>query len=89
MKLDLKLCTPAIVYLVLAILGTLSDFSQKSKFNLGKFLMNLVIIAILTYGLNYVCKKYSTRASWYTLAALIFLPLLLAMTFFMSRNMIR
>ncbi len=87
--MKLRLCTPAIVYLVLAILGTLSDFFQKSKFNLGKFLMNLLIIGAITYGLNWVCNKYSTRASWYTLAALIFLPLLLALTFFISKKMIR
>ena len=85
----MQLCTPAIVYLVLAIIGTLSELSTGSRFNMAKFLMNLVIIGVLTYGLNYVCNKYSTRASWYTLAALIFLPLLLALTFFLSKTMIR
>jgi hypothetical protein len=87
--MKLNLCTPAIVYLVLAIIGTLSELSKESRFNMAKFLMNVVIIGALTYGLNYVCNKYSTRASWYTLAALIFLPLLLAMTFFVSKTMIR
>jgi hypothetical protein len=85
----MKLCAPAIVYLVLAIIGTLMELSKESRFNMAKFLMNLVIIAAITYGLNWVCNKYSTRASWYTLAALIFLPLLLAMTFFVSKTMIR
>jgi hypothetical protein len=85
----IQLCTPAIVYLVLAVIGTLSELSKESRFNMAKFLMNVVIIGALTYGLNYVCNKYSTRASWYTLAALVFLPLLLALTFFVSKTMIR
>ncbi len=85
----MQLCAPAIVYLVLAVIGTLMELSKESRFNMAKFLMNLVIIGALTYGLNWVCNKYSTRASWYTLAALIFLPLLLAMTFFVSKTMIR
>jgi hypothetical protein len=87
--MKINLCTPAIVYLVLAIIGTLSEILQESKFNAVKFFMNMLIIAAITIGLNYVCNKYSTRASWYTLAALIFLPLLLALTFYLSKRMIR
>lgn len=89
MKLDFNLCSPAVVYLILALIGTFGELYQRGKFNVAKFLMNVGIIAVVTYGLNWVCKKYSTRASWYTLAVLVFLPLLFALTMFLSRKMIR
>lgn len=87
MKVDL--CMPAIVYLVLAIIGTLSDLAEEKRFHAMKLLLNVVVISAVTYALNYICQKYSTRYSWYTLAVLAFLPLVLAMTFFLSRKMIR
>lgn len=86
-KIDL--CMPAMVYMVLALIGTMSDLAEDKRFHLVKLLMNLVVIAVVTYGLNFVCRKYATRYAWYTLAVLAFLPLVLAMTFFVSRKMIR
>lgn len=85
----MDLCMPAIVYLVLALIGTLSDLAEDKRFHVMNLLLNLVVVAGVTFGLNYICHKYSTRYSWYTLAVLALLPLLLALTFFISRKMIR
>lgn len=86
--MNFNLCTPAIVYLVLALLGTIGEIARKKKMSAG-LIINFIIIGLITYGLNYICTKYSVRYSWYTLAVLIFLPLLLALTFFLASVIIR
>lgn len=73
-----NLCMPALVYLVIALLGALMDFSKKRK-PLAHLLVSLIIIALITYALNYVCLRYSTRTSWYILAAMVLLPVLLGL----------
>ena len=86
----LNLCTPAIVYLVLALLGTIGEIIGKNKkTNAFGLIINILVIGIITYGLNYICNKYSVRYSWYTLAVLILLPLLLALTFGIASVIIR
>jgi hypothetical protein len=80
-----ELCMPAIVYLALALIGLASNIVRKKmKFSLALILavlMNLIIVGLITYGLDYVCKRYSTRYAWYALAALMVLPILLLITF--------
>lgn len=79
-----NLCTPALVYLVLALIGILGQISQRpAKLNgpsVVSFIAKLIVVGLITYGLDYVCKKYSARYSWYILA-FIFLPLILLVTF--------
>lgn len=73
-----NLCMPALVYLVIAILGALMDFSKKRK-PMTHLLFSFVIIALITYALNYVCLRYSVRTSWYVLAAMVLLPILMGL----------
>ena len=88
-----NLCMPAVVYLVLAIIGTLLEFERKKKRlngpGIAGLVANFLIIGLITYLLDYICKKYSTRYAWYALALLIFLPLILALTFFIAFMIIR
>jgi hypothetical protein len=72
---------PAIVYLVLALLGVFSDFIKKKKSmtkNIPDLLITLIIISLITYALNYVCGRYSVRTSWYILAAMVLIPVIFA-----------
>jgi amino acid transporter len=88
----MDLCMPAIVYLVLAVLGFFSNFVKKRKSiskRIPEVLINLIIIGLITYALNYVCRRYSVKTSWYILAAMILIPIILALiTVLMIGNMI-
>lgn len=75
----MDLCTPAIVYLVFSILVFLFDLVT-TKVNIITAVIRLLFIGLITYGFNYICNKYSVRASWYTLAFIfLLLPVLLVM----------
>jgi hypothetical protein len=82
MNFKLDLCIPAIVYLVLSLLGLLSDFIKQKKSmkkNVPDLLINLIIIGLITYVLNYVCVRYSVTTSWYILAGIVLIPIFLAL----------
>lgn len=88
MNFKLDLCMPAIVYLVLAVLGVFMDFSEKRK-TIVNLIVSFIIICLITYALNYVCRRYSVRTSWYILAAMVLIPIILALvTVLMIGNMI-
>lgn len=62
----MKLCTPALVYLVIAILALVWNFSWSIK----SAIVHGVFIAMWTYVLNFICTKGYTNVAW----ALLVLP---------------
>lgn len=72
----LDLCTPALVYLVVALIVVAIDIGIGKK-SYALLLARMLVVSAVTYALNHVCIKYSTRTSWYLLAFMWFgLPLL-------------
>ena len=59
----MTLCYPAMLYLILNIIFViLKAFS--SKFQIGAFVLNLIILVVWVYLLNYLCSKGYTTFSW-------------------------
>jgi hypothetical protein len=95
MNMNINICTPALIYLVISFIGILlrmGDYHRtyKEKGKNGNLNVNvsvtqtpiiisLVIISLITYVLNEVCIRYSVKYSWYALAFLFFFPLLIAL----------
>lgn len=74
----MKLCTPALVYLVLALIGV---FSAMRNNGIMSGLGSLIFVAVWTWFLNYLCAKGHSGISWF----LVFLPLILfAVMFFFA-----
>jgi hypothetical protein len=64
----MSLCNPSLFYLLTSLLAILfSHITNPSSF-LG-FLLNLVVVFLITYALNYICTKYSVNYSWGVLIA--------------------
>lgn len=58
----MKLCTPALIYFVLAIISLLILVVNKMP---AMFLMSkLVFVVLWTWFLNFVCTKGFTNVSW-------------------------
>ena len=57
----MKLCTPAIVYLVLAVIGLVLNFMRLS---LASGLVHIAFVFIWTFVLNWICSKGYTWVSW-------------------------
>lgn len=66
----MKLCTPAVVYLVLALIGV---FTTMRNNGVASGVGSLIFVALWTWFLNYLCSKGHTGISWF----LVFLPLIL------------
>ena len=66
-----KLCTPAMLYLVLAAISVVIGVFQ--KFQLLSLLAKVVFVAAWTWFLNFLCSKGYTSISWF----LVLLPFLL------------
>jgi hypothetical protein len=64
-----NLCTPAFIYIVLAIIGMVMALKNTS---LISGLVSLLFIVIWTMFLNFLCKKGYKGISWF----LLFLPFL-------------
>jgi len=62
-----KLCTPALIYLVIAIIGILMAIKRTGIMS-GVF--SLIFVLIWTWFLNFLCKKGYNVVSW----ILLFLP---------------
>ena len=58
----MKLCTPALIYFVLAIVALIIMISNKmsTMFLMGK----LVFVVLWTWFLNFVCTNGFTNISW-------------------------
>ena len=75
----MKLCTPAMVYVVLSCLSLV--VSAIYNLNIGVMLVQLVFIFIWSQVLNYICVKGYENVSWlivlfpFIMAALLFLKI--------------
>jgi peptidoglycan/LPS O-acetylase OafA/YrhL len=69
-------CAPAIIFLVIFIFLIARTFIRGKK-KIYETIASLIVIVVIAYALNYICRKYSARASWYILATIIALPFLL------------
>ena len=70
-----SLCTPAMVYIVIAIIGIM--MSAFHNFQPLSLLMNVIFVIVWTWFLNFLCTKGYTGISWF-LVLLPFILLLLA-----------
>jgi ABC-type uncharacterized transport system permease subunit len=68
-----KLCTPAKVYLAIAILSTI--FGYFAKIRVFALIAKLIFAFIYTYILNFLCKKGYQNISWF----LVILPYVVMM----------
>jgi hypothetical protein len=66
----MKLCTPAIVYLVLAIIALIFNI----QYSFLSIFLHVIFIGLWTFILNWICKKGFVWISW----ALVVLPYLFA-----------
>jgi uncharacterized membrane protein len=66
----LSICAPAMVYLILAIIGLLAGAAV--NFSLSSMILNLVFIALWVFLLNFLCSSGYTVISW----ILVVLPLI-------------
>ena len=65
----MKLCSPAFIYFVIAIIGILMSIT---KSGIISGLVSLLFVVIWTWFLNFLCKKGYKGISWF----LLFLPFL-------------
>lgn len=65
----LKLCMPAMVYLVLALIGVFITMRNNGIMSGGG---SLIFVGLWTWFLNYLCSKGHSGISWF----LVFLPLI-------------
>ena len=78
-----KLCTPAMLYLVLAAISVVVGVFQ--KFQLFSLLVKVAFVAAWTWFLNFLCSKGYTAISWF----LVLLPFLLMFgVFAMAREVV-
>ena len=76
-----KYCTPAQVYLVLAVIGLVSGFLK--NFRVLTLIFNSIFVVLFAWILNFLCSKGLTAISW----VLVLLPfVLLAATFFLAMD---
>jgi hypothetical protein len=62
-----KLCTPALIYLVIAVIGILMAIKRTGILS---GVVSLIFVLIWTWFLNFLCKKGYKVVSW----LLLFLP---------------
>ena len=65
-----SLCTPAKIYVILAVTGIIS--LVLNSVSLVSVLINIIVIPIWTMLLNWICNKGYTVVSWF----LLLLPLI-------------
>jgi hypothetical protein len=79
------ICAPAMVYLVLAIIGVIT--SATIQFSLGSILLNVIFIGLWTFLLNYLCSSGYTVVSWILVALpIIFMIFLIFAAISVIRN---
>ena len=57
-----KMCTPAMLYFVVAIIALIINFLQ--TFNLGMLLITFIIIMLWSWFLNFLCNMGFSFISW-------------------------
>lgn len=65
----MKLCNPAFIYFIIAIIGILMAIKRTGIMSSA---VSLLFVVIWTWFLNYLCKKGYKGISWF----LLFLPFL-------------
>lgn len=65
----MKLCSPAFIYFIIAIIGILMAIKRTGIMSSA---VSLLFVVIWTWFLNYLCKKGYKGISWF----LLFLPFL-------------
>lgn len=74
-----KYCSPAQLYLILAVIGLVSGFLK--NFRILTLIFNAIFVILFAWILNLLCLKGFTTISW----VLVFLPfILLVSTFFLT-----
>jgi hypothetical protein len=73
-----NLCIPSLIYLILGLLGAISSKNDMS----GK-IISVILVFLITYLLNHVCKTYGQTTSWYILIILYLLPFILLIIMFL------
>lgn len=68
-------CTPALVYLILSIMGIVSMAWQVSAFTV---VIKLIFVFVWAWFLNYLCSTGNGGLAWF----LVFLPFLFILLFF-------
>jgi hypothetical protein len=68
-----NLCFPSLIYLILSLFGLINAHN-----NLFANIIHVIVIILITYLLDRVCKSYGQTTSWYVLLILYVLPILLA-----------
>ena len=68
-----KLCSPAMLYLVISAIAIISAFFK--KMSMMAIATKVVFVALWTWFLNYLCSKGHTGISWF----LVLLPFALFM----------
>jgi uncharacterized membrane protein len=63
----MKLCSPALIYFVIAIIGILMEIKRTG---IMSGVVSLIFVVIWTWFLNFLCKKGYNIVSWF----LLFLP---------------
>jgi hypothetical protein len=71
----MEICTPAVVYLVLAVLSIIILIVKKASFIALFF--KIIIIALWTWLLNYLCSIGYKSFSWF----LVLLPFIITIIF--------
>uniref|UniRef100_A0A6C0ATQ1 Uncharacterized protein n=1 Tax=viral metagenome TaxID=1070528 RepID=A0A6C0ATQ1_9ZZZZ len=79
-----QLCTPALIYLIIAIIGMV--FSLMTM-NAMSIVVNLVFIGIWTWFLNFLCTKGYKTISWFLVVApFVFLIFMFGITLDVVKN---
>jgi hypothetical protein len=84
------LCPPALLYFLLGMLGIIiiviqivkTPSSQNKSFYID-LVSRIFVVCLISYILNYVCNHYSTTTSWYALAIMYLLPIVLGIITFL------
>ena len=77
-------CTPAIVYLVIAVLGFLTTITKSSVMSM---ISSAIFIFLWTWFLNFLCSKGYTGISWFLVVfPFILMLLILAFVFEVAMN---
>lgn len=75
-----KLCLPALIYLILAVVQIISSLLYMSPTFMAT-VVSIVMVLIWTWLLNYICDAGFTIVSWILVLAPIFLVLILLFFF--------
>jgi D-alanyl-lipoteichoic acid acyltransferase DltB (MBOAT superfamily) len=68
-----NLCAPSLIYLVVSLVMLITKRNEVSV-----IITDIIVTIVLTYLLDYVCKKYGQNMAWYGLIIMIVLPAVLS-----------